>query len=1111
VLNYRSSLYQICGGTFMYSKSHKSLVIFVFLLLLSQTIFAQTPTETPTILELNKSIEREIKGGENQEYQLNLRKGQYLKLEITEKGIEVVVSVKNPIGELVLDYDVPFTKDKPQPLNFVANSSGIYVFQVHPVVTKATSGRYQISMLEIRDASETDILRFKALELNISTRKLREAGKLDEAIADAQKAIAIIKQINGEDTIEVVDLVSELGSIYDDKKDVKKAEEYYLKALELYQKAFGKDHPFVATTLGNLGVLYYGSGNYEKAEDYYLKCLEIQEKIFGKDDLNVATWLSSLGVLYYVKGDYSKAEQLHLRALAIRESKLSSDDTAIALSNNNLAVLYRIKGDYVRAFQMMQHTLSIYEKNLPPDNLDLATIISNMAALSVEVADYVSAEKYFQRAITIREAKLGPDNPTLAQSLNNFGGFYEARGETDKALALYERCLAIYEKSYGKEHPEVARSLNNISGIYRGRGDFDKAEPLQLRALEIYKNKLGAAHTSVGTSYNNLGLIAQYRKEYDKAEKYLKDALAIMLNANGENYLQTGFVRRNLATLYLEKKDFEQALKIQKQLLESHEKTLDIGLSIGSERQKSAFLETLTYDLRTMLALQADLLPNSQEIKATTLKLILERKGRRLDVLSNDLQVIRKNLTPQDQQIIDQLGDINAKLANQTIGGAGRDKPEIYSQRMQKIEVEKDKLEAQLSEKSSSYRSVKKSVTIESVRSSIPENALLIEFIVDTPLDRTNNLPKPKFLPSRYIVFTLNRQGEIKSKILGDKLAIDDSVKKFRNAIHDSKSTNVKQLARDLDKKIMSPIREFLGDSTQLLVSPDGDLNLIPFEALVDESGKYLVEKYSISYISSGRDLLRMQNSKPNTNSPLIIANPDFGISEITGNTTDTAVAKRNPKDKKRGVTVAKSLSETYFAPLSGTEQEGKTIQTLFPESTLLTGDKATKDALKLAKSPKILHIASHGFYLEDKEKSNSENPLLRSGIALAGANAHKENNGIVTALEATGLNLFGTKLVVLSACGTGLGEVQSGEGVFGLRRSFVLSGTESLVISLWSVSDYVTRELMTNYYKNLKLGNGRGESLRKVQLEMIKNPKRQHPFYWASFIQSGNWKALDK
>jgi CHAT domain-containing protein len=221
-----------------------------------------------------------------------------------------------------------------------------------------------------------------------------------------------------------------------------------------------------------------------------------------------------------------------------------------------------------------------------------------------------------------------------------------------------------------------------------------------------------------------------------------------------------------------------------------------------------------------------------------------------------------------------------------------------------------------------------------------------------------------------------------------------------------------------------------------------------------------------------------------------------------------------------------------YFAPLGGTTQEARTIKSLFPEAQVLTGQLATKAALKQVEAPRLLHIATHGFFLLDPENSTAlespktgvngtrttsagarlENPLLRSGLALAGANLNKgaSSDGILTALEASNLNLWGTKLVTLSACDTGVGEVRNGEGVYGLRRAFFLAGTESLVMSLWPVSDYVTRELMTDYYSGLKRGFGRGEALRLAQLAMLKRKGRQHPFYWASFIQAGEWANLD-
>ena len=258
----------------------------------------------------------------------------------------------------------------------------------------------------------------------------------------------------------------------------------------------------------------------------------------------------------------------------------------------------------------------------------------------------------------------------------------------------------------------------------------------------------------------------------------------------------------------------------------------------------------------------------------------------------------------------------------------------------------------------------------------------------------------------------------------------------------------------------------------------------------------------------------------------MVIANPAFGetSTEVPGSRADRNIGS----NRRRSVTNTKRLTDTYFAPLSGTEAEGRSIVEIFPKAKLISGAGATETVVKNVASPEILHIATHGFFLEDPDsvpgnRSVSftlaagtalmrDNPLLRSGLAFAGANrkTRDKDDGILTALEASGLNLWGTKLVVLSACDTGLGEIRNREGVYGLRRSFSIAGAESLVMSLWPVSDRVTKELMTGYYANLKKGLGRGEALRQVLLSMIKRPTRKHPFYWASFIHSGEWANLD-
>jgi CHAT domain-containing protein len=219
------------------------------------------------------------------------------------------------------------------------------------------------------------------------------------------------------------------------------------------------------------------------------------------------------------------------------------------------------------------------------------------------------------------------------------------------------------------------------------------------------------------------------------------------------------------------------------------------------------------------------------------------------------------------------------------------------------------------------------------------------------------------------------------------------------------------------------------------------------------------------------------------------------------------------------------------FERLPNTAEEARVLKTLLKlgDQNVLTQARATEAKVKQLHGPAILHFATHGFFLNDKEMADfalegvrlrsdrplaplSENPLLRSGLALAGANQRhsgKNDDGILTALEAAQLDLRGTELVVLSACDTGTGEIQSGEGVYGLRRAFVLAGAQTQIASLWKVSDDATKDLVVNYYERLLKGEGRSASLREVQKVMSDSSSLWHPYYWAAFVPIGNWTSM--
>jgi CHAT domain-containing protein len=426
-----------------------------------------------------------------------------------------------------------------------------------------------------------------------------------------------------------------------------------------------------------------------------------------------------------------------------------------------------------------------------------------------------------------------------------------------------------------------------------------------------------------------------------------------------------------------------------------------------------------------------------------------------------------------------------------------------------RLRDEIDQLESEVSARSAAFRAESSAVTLDAVQAALPSDATLVEFTRYLPSDETPGVP----LAPRYAAYTLPASGEARWADLGGAAEIERAIEAWRSALGDPRRTDTSRLARAVDTRVFQPVRNLLGGTRHLLVSPDGPLNLIPFAALIDEHGNYLLDRYTITYLTSGRDLLRLQVARERKGQPVIVAAPDFGDPPLVP-----------------GSRAKVDYSQVFFGPLPGVRDEARALETLLPNATRLIGEHATEAALKQVAGPTILHIATHGFFLPDRDATTdrpsaasgdrrrlgrwaawTENPLLRSGLALAGANqgGRGDDDGVLTALEAAGLDLWGTKLVVLSACDTGVGDVKEGDGVYGLRRALVLAGSESQLMSLWAVSDRSTRDLMIGYYSRLNAGQGRGDALQQVQRETRNNPRHAHPYYWAGFIQSGQWTTL--
>ncbi|HNB73923.1 MAG TPA: CHAT domain-containing protein, partial [Acidobacteriota bacterium] len=639
-----------------------------------------------------------------------------------------------------------------------------------------------------------------------------------------------------------------------------------------------------------------------------------------------------------------------------------------------------------------------------------------------------------------------------------------------------------------------------------------KAEPLLQRALAIWEKAVGPDHPGVGISFNNLGELYQTKGDYLKAEPLFQRALGILEKALGADHPDVAICLSNLAQLYRAKGDVSQAIQFQSRANETSERDLLRNLATGSEQQKALYLnETSRYTDQT-LSLHLQSAPQSVQAKRAALEVVLRRKGRGLDAMISAFETLRSQQTPEIQKLLDEYASLVGQISALTLRGPEKQTPEEHVASLKALETQKEKLEADISAKSLEFKTQFTPITVDNVQKQIPADGALVEFVSYQPYDPKTD----EFGPTRLAVYTLNQSGEIKWADLGEIGPIEQVVAAFRQLVSKPKADLAKEVtpaAQVLDKLVMKPVRALVGKNRHLLISPDGVLNLFPFAALMDEQNNFLVENYTLTYLTSGRDLLRLAVKIDSPEPPLVMADPEY-------------------QEGAGPQMMGRSLGR--LARLIGTRLEGEQLKAIFPNARLKARTEATEKELKQVNRPVLVHIATHGYFLEDDpqaskkntpvqartienppipfDKEREANPLLRSVLFFAGANqgGSDNNDGVMTALEAAQLNLWGTKLVTLSACDTGLGDVKNGDGVYGLRRALVLAGSETQMMSLWTVSDQATRELMIDYYTRLKAGEGRSEALRHVQLKLLKNPRRQHPFYWASFIQSGEWANLE-
>ena len=1091
----------------------------IFVTVIGLILSGPAPTEAqePALLEAGRPMEGELKRGEERRYRLPLAAGQYVRVELRHPLGDCSLTLSGENGQPVVSVDLMPGPIQPEVLTAIIETSGEYRIAVK---STASLSRYRLELTEARTAGDADRQAVEADRLHRESQALRGAGKFEDARQRIESARGIYESLRGPDHPDLIRVLREEAGVHLLRRDFDRAEAAYKRQVEISEKAFGAADPRTADALEPWGIFHTSNKvDFARAEEIFKRMLRIYEAAYPADHPAVANGLMILGALYQNRVQYGDAERLYRRALAIQEK--SPDPEATLSPLQNIASLLATSGNYAEADVYFARVQSAVEGGLADGGLLRGFLYFNRGKLSLDIGNPDRAESFLDQAEEFFTKRMGAENRFSAAVLAQRMRLHRERGEWEKAEAIQRQTLAVRRKTLPAGHPDIGRAAGALAEILLMRDRGEEALPFFEEALHIYEKAFGPEFWGNAALQVTMGRYRRDRGEYAEAERLARLALPSYEKGLGRTHPYYAEALDLLVSIYRATGRLREALEAREQTLEINEEILRRNLFSGSDAENVNYLAKYAPETHETLSLQTMEAAKDPRALRMALTTVLRRKGRAFDTASQTYQAMRERGSEEDRALLEQLRTQAAKLSRLLSQGSQPRGEAAFQAEARRLHEETERLASQVGLRYVEFRAQAQAATIENVQAALPPGAALIEIFLLAPSEAKTRAE----LPPVYVAYGLRHDGGVFWARLGERSAIDPLLRRWREALSNPASRAEPALARRVERAALGKLWEHLNGITHLIVSPDGAFNFVPFAALENAAGERLAGRMLVSYVTSGRDLPRFGARRTTRSPAAIFAGADFD--DATGG-PDTAAAA----DGTRAAAAEKNLASlSAFASLANTLGEGRSIQAMLPGAQTFFGAQATEAAFKGVRGPWALHLATHGFFLPDASDGHLakdarsaarrprawENPLLRSGLAMAGANARKSGaeDGLLTALEVSRVDLSGTRLVVLSACVTGLGAVENGQGVQGLRRALVLAGAEAQVTSLWQVADEVTKELMIKYYRLLLpahgTGAGRAEAMRRVQLDLLANRARRHPYYWASFLPIGDWRPIEK
>ncbi|CAD5931631.1 Kinesin light chain 4 [Planktothrix agardhii] len=1112
-------------------------------------------------------------------------------------------------------------------------------------------------------------------KLSIDVVELYEQGEFHEAIILAKKALGLAQSLYQGDHLNIVTSLNNLAALYYYQGKLSEAEPLHQQALAMRQRLFEGDHADVVESFNNLAFFYSSQGKWSEAEPLLQQALAMTQRLFEGDHADVVESFNNLAFFYSSQGKWSEAEPLLQQALAMTQRLFEDDHADVALSLNNLAVFYSSQGKWSEAEPLLQQALAMTQRLFEDDHADVAGSLNNLAELYRSQGKLSEAEPLYQKALAITQRLFEGDHADVALSLNNLAVFYYSQGKWSETEPLLQQALAMTQRLFEGDHPNIATCLNNLAELYRSQGKLSEAEPLYQQALAMIQRLFEGDHPNIAISLNNLAELYRSQGKLSEAEPLYQQALAMTQRLFEGNHPDVVSSLNNLALLLIKSDRPTEALELMHQAIAMDDRLLRANFAYSSERDRLTYIDNIRYRFDLFLSLISTYFSDSTEAAKIALDVVIQRKCITATALAAFNFAIYSERYSHLQPEFQRLRSLREQLTHLMF-----DPPFIQPQEPQEqyrlrrrehqksvteLQQECEQIEKQLASQVPEIQLQDQETDRRAVALALPEGSALVEFVRFDVYD----FKAYQWQPAQYLAFVLPAQkpDAVQMILLGDAEPIERLIKVFRETMiseprlkdlgmrhkgQPPQQISYLEAGIKLREAIYNPILEQvnLAEYSHLIIAPDYELCLVPF-GILPEEGRLLIDRYQISYLSTGRDILRgtIETERP-ASPPFIMADPDFNLSRSEGFSPQKSPEglTTNGDESPEGLTtndVIKRLGGEYFDPLPETGILAETVAQKLGVKPYLQ-QQALEPLFGRVNCPNILLIATHGYFnsgdnpyfkliqsllqcpqgeeqeilqnhpnllnqtlincletvidsvnkqgeintaswlqnfipvvqqiIQNSETKNSsippllsgvrgdqiqglrnsdrfstptiDNSLMRSGLALAGANTWKlggnlppeAGKGFLFAQDVAVLDLWANELTILIACESGLGDVKIGEGVLGLRRAFAVSGCKTLVMSLWSVPTKASILLMNQFLDLLKSGYGRYDALiraqeyirsvkieelqqfplgeeilaelvehRSLMLDDIKNsPNFQplaHPYFWAAWVCQGN------